>query len=411
MMGEEERLTSEDFAEAYGDGEDLEHELEIMKLKTDFQPWHHPRKQYVRINQWCSSVRNLIPELNLGQGDPFRYLTLPGNELLDVRALHGVCQRAHVKMRYLGFNSVGKNTPAQTELSLSQSEVRALSNIDELSDVLEDRLESVSNRRSPAFVRARANGPFHAINIDLCDSIAFRDIDGARGSPLHALARLMELQLSSTAPWLLFITTKAEPGLIGDFAKEGFTRALNANIAASAAFREALAALIQGSIEEIDDNISAAWTGQDDRFLRLFCTGLGKWLLGLMNAASPSRTLSLVSSCYYQSGPNGPDMLSLAFRCDTPAQPLTDRFMILAPAEEAVELSEIEAALGLATSVGAMIDLDRQISEDSALGDRLISQSGRLLATARYGEAEYTGWARSRLAGANEPTDVQPLII
>ena len=400
MMGDEGGLSSDDFAEAFGDGQDLEHKLEITKLKTKFEPWHHPRKQYVRIEQWCRSVRNLIPELNLGVGDPFRYLTLPGNELLDVRALHGVCQRAQVSLRYLGFNSVGVNTAAQTELSLSQSEVRALSNIDELSDVLEDRLESVTNRKSPAFVRARSSGPFHAINIDLCDSIAFREINGRRGSPLQALARLMELQLSSTAPWLLFITTKAEPGLVGEFARDGFTRALNANIAASEAFREALAALIQGSIEKIDEGIASAWSGQDDRFLRLFCTGLGKWLLGLMSAASPSRSLSLVSSCYYQSGPSGPDMLSLAFRCDTPAQPLKDRFLILPLTENASELSEIESALELATSVGTMIDLDRRMLDDSALSERLITQSARLLASARYGEAEYADWARARLSGS-----------
>ena len=396
MNGEPEFVES-DLSEAFGDGADLEHAVNVTMLKSSFQPWHHPRKQYVRIEQWCSSVRSLIPELHLGEGNPFRYLTLPGNELLDVRALHGVCQRLHVQLRYLGFNSVGKDTSAQTELSLSQSEVRALSNIDQLSDVLEDRLESVSNLKSPAFVRTRASGPFHAINIDLCDSIAFRDVNGKRGSPLQALGKLLELQLSSTSPWLLFITTKAEPGLIGEFAREGFTKAINANIAASEAFRDALAALIEGNIEQLDQDIAGAWSGQDDRFLRIFCTGLGKWLISLMNKAQPARSLKLISSCYYQSGPAGPDMLSLAFRCDTQAQTLTDVFNILPTMEEHTDLNEIEAALVLTSGVSEMVNLDQRMAEDSALSERLIAQSGRLLATARYQESDYDDWARNKL--------------
>jgi len=101
----------------------------------EFAAWHHPRKQFVRIQQWCAEVRKLIPQLGLGHGEPFRYLTLPGNELLDVRAIHGVCSALNVKLRYLGFNSVGANTPDQIELALSQSEVRGLSSIDEFSAV------------------------------------------------------------------------------------------------------------------------------------------------------------------------------------------------------------------------------------------------------------------------------------
>ena len=77
----------------------------------EFAPWHHPRKQFVRIKQWCAEVNRLIPMLGLAQGDPFRYLTLPGNELLDVRALHGVVQSRGVTLRYTGFKV---NGPAMT---------------------------------------------------------------------------------------------------------------------------------------------------------------------------------------------------------------------------------------------------------------------------------------------------------
>jgi hypothetical protein len=366
--------------------------------KTAFEPWHHPRKQYVRVNQWCAAARDLVRDLGLGADDPFRYLTLPGNELLDVRALHGVCRTAGVRLRYLGFNSVGRGTPDQAELALSQSEVRALSHIDGFSRVMEDRLEAVANERSPVFAQTRETGPFHAINIDLCDSIAFREIGHRRGSSLAAVHKLLELQAQSTTPWLLFITTLAQPGLVAEPTREGFMRAVGDNAAASPEFRSELASLVEGSAEQLDHDLAAAWNGHDPRFLRLFCTGLGKWLLALLSAALPPRELVMLSSCYYQVGPDGPDMLSLAFRCNTPARPLADRFAIIPAPPSAEPFSEIATAIRLAGRIAGIFDLDGLLAGDAALCDRLIAQAARLLATARYEAGAYEVWARGMLA-------------
>ncbi|WP_224548378.1 PP_RS20740 family protein [Mesorhizobium sp. CA16] len=361
-----------------------------------FAAWHHPRKQFVRIRQWCSEVRKLIPQLGLAGGDPFRYLTLPGNELLDIRALHGVCQPLGVKLRYLGFNSVGPNTPDQAELALSQSEVRTLSSIDEFSSVIEDRLEAVANDRSPASARARQAGPFHAINLDLCDSIAFREVGHAKGSPLEALGKLLSLQLNSSTPWLLFITTKAQPALLGDFARDGFTLAIDANVDASAEFRARLAELVAVDLDQLKADLAAIWGKQDAQFLRLFCLGLGKWLLGILSHAAPPRQLKLLSSCYYQSGPDGPDMLSLAFRCEAPVHAVKDVYAILPAPDHPPQFSEIECALDLSAGVGKMFDLDDLLAGDKHLQSKLIAQAGQLLSQARYSEAEYAEWAEAK---------------
>lgn len=388
---QEEDVADESLDEVYQP--EPEHALAPTKA---FEAWHHPRKQYVRVQQWCSEVRKLIPQLGLGSGDPFRYLTLPGNELLDIRALHGVCSGLGVKLRYLGFNSVGQNTPDQAELALSQSEVRSLSSIDEFSGVVEDRLEAVANEKSPASVRTQQAGPFHAINLDLCDSIAFREIGHAKGSPLEALGKLLALQLQTTTPWLLFITTKAQPSLLGDFAREGFTLALNANAEASADFRGKLAELISGDLDQLDTELAAAWSTQDTRFLRLFCMGLGKWLLGILANAAPPRKLTFLSGCFYQSGPDGPDMLSLAFRCEAPTQAVNDVYSILPTAAPSVPFSEVECALNLSEGINGLFDLDNRIAGDEQLRKKLIGQAGRLLATARYSETDYETWANSR---------------
>lgn len=372
--------------------------VHALAPRKAFDAWHHPRKQFVRIKQWCAEVRKLIPQLALGNGEPFRYLTLPGNELLDVRALHGVCAALSVKLRYIGFNSVGPNTPEQIELALSQSEVRGLSAIDEFSGVIEDKLETIANDRSPGSLRARQAGPFHAINLDLCDSIAFREIGHSKGSPLEATGKLLQLQLRASTPWLLFITTKAEPSLVGDFARDGFMRTLNANVEASDEFRSRLAELVAGDIDQLDTELAAAWGNQDAKFLRLFCTGLGKWLLGILSKATPPRQLKLLSSCYYQSGPNGPDMLSLAFLCATPQQPVRDPAAILPPVVAPIIASEIDCALQITEGIRTMFDLDAHLSLDEALREKLIKQAGRLMATARYSESEYETWARARFS-------------
>lgn len=380
----------EDLADVYQEAPT--HAPTRARRKTDFQPWHHPRKQVVRLEQWCAEVRKLLPELGLGQGDPLKYLTLPGNELLDVRALHGVCEKAGVKLRYIGFNSVGPRTPEAAELALSQSEVRSLSSIDEFSTVLEYRLEAVSNERSPAYRATMNAGPFHAINLDLCESITFREIGHRKGSPLEAAGKLLELQLQSAKPWLLFITTKAEPDLVAPFARDGFSRALDANSAASDAFKAKLVALLETTVDQLDADLASAWLTHDVRFLKLLSAGLGKWLLGILANAAPPRGLTLLSACYYQSGPNGPDMLSLAFRCDGAMQGLRDPNSILPPNAPSEALTEVESALALAATADGMTDLDARMA-DAAFRGKMIDKAARLMASARFAEEDYRRWA------------------
>ena len=143
--------------------------------KSSFERWHHPRKQEVRIEQWCAPVRSLVRERKMLAGSTFRYLTLPGDEMLDVRALNGVCEREGIELQYLGFNSVSVGTPRQAELNLSQSEVLDLKGISRFSTVLEERLEAIARADSPAYHRMRQHGPFDAINIDLCNAITERE--------------------------------------------------------------------------------------------------------------------------------------------------------------------------------------------------------------------------------------------
>lgn len=151
-------------------GTDPRH-VEPAQDKATFERWHHPRKQFIRLQQWCSQARSLIRELQLPEGSIFSYLTLPGDEMLDIRALNGVCEREKVSLKYLGFNNVAPGTARSAELNLSHSEVRDLPGVDRFSTVLQEKLEAIGRRDSLAHHQMRQHGPFHAINIDLCDSL------------------------------------------------------------------------------------------------------------------------------------------------------------------------------------------------------------------------------------------------
>lgn len=382
---------------------------EVPSVKTEFKRWHHPRKQWVRVQQWCSASRRLIKELSLPNSEPFRYLTLPGDELLDIRALSDVCAGENVKLRFLGFNSVGSQTPAQIELNISQNEVRSHAAVDRLSRVLEKRLEAVTHGDGQELRAAEDYGPFHAINIDFCDSITFRDIDDRKGSGLGVLAKLLELQLATNKPWLLFITTLAQPDLLSERNQAGFMEAIKANTAVSDEFKAKLANLISTSADGLDARLGEAWKSQDPDFLRLFCAGLGKWLLRVLAPTQPSRSLTLLDSCYYRVGSHGPNMLSLVFRCDTLAQQLIDRDGILptgAASSNQNDFSEVQLAISMASKLSTSFDLDERLANDAVLANKLIGQAGKLMAAARFDAAAYETWARNELAKFKPPTAV-----
>lgn len=377
-------------------GADPRH-VEPAQGKTAFERWHHPRKQYVRVQQWCAQARALIRELRLPRGATFNYLTLPGDEMLDIRALNDVCANQGVMLKYLGFNNVMPGTARSAELNLSHSEVRDLPGVDHFSTVLEEKLEAIGRTDSPAHHQMRQHGPFHAINIDLCDSLTHHDIDDRRGSSLKVLAELMLTQLTTTSPWLLFLTTMAQPGLVSARNLKGFQDTINANIEASPDFATELARLISGNADELDARMQIAWTQQDPDFLRLFCAGLGKWLLAILCHSAPQRSLRLVNSFYYRVGPDGPDMLSLAFRCDTAPQDLVDRAGILPAAEQMDPFSEVQLAIALAQELKGAVDLDAMIADDIALSERLVSQAKRLMVSARFSPDAYEAWAAEEL--------------
>ena len=137
----------------------------------DFKPWHKPRKQFVRREQWSALLHRLYEKRE--PRDPLRYLGLPGTDLLDLRYLHQQLCRANKRpLHFLGFNTEAQpGNSADVQMRVSLDEVLRLPNVDSQSDVINDDFRRIGNRDSIAWHRTLRLGPFDVVNIDLCDGL------------------------------------------------------------------------------------------------------------------------------------------------------------------------------------------------------------------------------------------------
>lgn len=180
-------------------------------LKVDFAPWHKPRKQWIRDHQWGALIRGIIGKLELAkQGRSLKYLSLPGVDLLDIRALEDVCTATNVKIKFLGLNYIDRDSHDElAEQALSLNEVRSLAYVDPESTLITERLESLCDDASIASQQVlSAHKSFDVVNIDLCASFA-RNKPGTWSSLYTAIHRLFLHQtFYRTEPWVFLITTR-----------------------------------------------------------------------------------------------------------------------------------------------------------------------------------------------------------
>jgi hypothetical protein len=114
--------------------------------QTEFQPWHRPRKQFVRKEQWAVQLEALL-DARGSKPEVLRYLGLPGIDLLDLRHVHDVvCRPRSIQLAFLGFNSaISSNSDQQTEINISLDEVLRLPNVATQSKIIPDDIRRLSN--------------------------------------------------------------------------------------------------------------------------------------------------------------------------------------------------------------------------------------------------------------------------
>ncbi|RYD85299.1 MAG: hypothetical protein EOP84_02960 [Verrucomicrobiaceae bacterium] len=368
--------------------------MELPAQGKPFRPWHLPRKHYVRIHQWCAEIKDLTRHLKAAGALNFRplaYLSLPGDELLDIRTIHGVCDSQGVRLSYLGFNTTGDGARAD-ESRISENEVKALPRVyAQGSMVLNDALENVANEKSLARRRVLENGSFDVINLDLCGSVANQP-PLTVGSTLEAVRALLEIQRSRRVePWLLFLTTRVDTEVLDREVRARLRALTKKNAHSSADFKVALQACLEMEVDRMlelrDEELSQSV------FAKLFGVGFGKWLLGLVLHSSPKWRIFVTSAFGYRVDRAPLDMLSLGFRFELIREPASDPAGLTLGAGSSVVLdSEESLAAGMAVAMGGVVDVDEVLYSDGRAREKIMNQFARLLGQARYGVDAYVAW-------------------
>lgn len=362
-----------------------------------FKPWHRPRKQWVRRYQWHDPLLQMLSETHFpDDARTVRYLSLPGEDLLDVRVLREACEQAGLDLRFTGLNSVRRGSADDVQLNISESEVRGLARIHSGSMILRERFESIANQRSLAYDEVRRGGPFHAVNIDLCDHIALRAPDPGRATVIDALAEVIQLQLTNAIhPWLLFVTTRVAPDRIDARNLAALIEAISDNLEASDEFGRKTGKLLRAEGDKLRAVLADPGSLDPRTFMNLFALGFGKWLLRFVGAAHPERTLKMLPGCFYAVRPDHPDMLSLGFRCDVAQIPARDRYRLVGGGAEIAVQNEVDHGLRLLEATSGLFDLDEMLGREPQLLESLTVETADLLRSAHYdvdGAAGYRGW-------------------
>ena len=369
---------------------DLLQERGVREVPHEPAAWHKPRKQWIRREQWGKEVAALLDELRLTDRE-FRYLTLPGEHLFDVRQLHSVCEERKVKLRYLGFDTSRKNS----SVTVSEQEVRSLPFIHGDSLIKGDKFEALGNPTSAAYQFATHFKSFDAVNLDLCDSVASRKTH-PNSSSLNAIFRLVQLQAKNrTEPWLLFVTTRAGRESVNAEVTAKLLKALQGNITSDNSFRIGLgnAALFNASSidAECDGNNSLI----AEEFVKAFGVGFSKWLLHMAKNAWSVRQQITAWYRVFTEG-NVPDMLSLTFRFERIPVSINDPNEIITtkPAEVRSVPSVTEMELGFLAAFADLIDLDRLLHDDSNLREEMVMENANLMSRARFNRDDIIEWGR-----------------
>lgn len=249
---------------------------------TELQPWHHPRKQYVRERQWQLYTRGLVQRLRDQKKLPsgvVRYLTLPGIDFFDVEVLGRSVSDLGLNLEATGFLAEAEKEPIRARSQFRADSLVKRGLIEDTSMTFPYRFEDLGHRKSQAYREIKARAPFDVVNIDACGSVATPTAEQPTRI-INAIYELMRLQFSeSRNNWLLFLTTDARNGNLSDEVRDALKDAIRQNSQASNDFATGAKALLADDPNaNIEDVLNGA-EGSEDRFLKFFSLGFSKWIL------------------------------------------------------------------------------------------------------------------------------------
>lgn len=392
----------EDILAIYGEQKAEAGLAQLAERRREFQPWHHPVKQIVRARQWAALTKKLLQARVKGSTSVLRYFTLPGADLLDVRVLAEVCEPLGVKIEYFGFDSgssSSQDSSAAESASLAahdgaswvtaESALLQAGRITPDAVIHADRLEDIALADSHAAMQLSQRATFDVINVDACDHLAYCPKGRARNT-FDALGALLRHQMGARSPWLLFVTTRVEPGLLGQ-PGIAFQDAIHQNLRVPQSnFGASLAACLNADENKLLTELASVWGTHDARFLKLYSVGLGKFLLQFFHAQpNLPANVELASAYSYRVYGDQPDMLALAFRI-TPDAPRV--FAPNAGGAAFVPPLEPVRAVHVATQAKKLQDLDHVLETETDVLAEAVAGTKALLHSANYDIGEWCKW-------------------
>jgi len=384
--------------------------------EREFAPWHKVRKEYVRREQWNKFIKRYakkylrndlqdssnedewsadepsdIPD-SVVISQPLSCLVIPGDDLLDIRSLHRDTEDIHCYIRYLGFNHRHGSEQPNTRVHIAHNDVTSSPRVSNESIVVRDWFQVVAKKNSLAYRYVKRLGPFHVVNLDLCDSL-FPNQDGdvqAYFNGLHAIAAYQMKNMAQT--WLLFITTEVAPGEV-DPEQFGKLCQPTKNNLEHVVFREALSGMVP--IESLEPEGIVDLSKLDEKqLIDLFGVAIGKALLTFCSSAGSNWKLEMRGSHIYTiNTEKNVWMLSLAFQFTPIVRPPIDATGLSNIKLEAPKLfDEAELATKLVASVGNISNIDEILDSDCSLHQSLLNSSADLLAEAGYDRDAYFQW-------------------
>jgi hypothetical protein len=400
--------------------------------RDKFLPWHRVRKEYIRRFQWSKLTSRVIErswkrQLQLDEGEwllsdndeaenssqltsntvpdrALRCLVIPGEDLLDMRALWRDIQQFNCAIQYLGFNESQGSNQKGTRIHVSNNEVTSLQNMVKRSVVIQDRFEAIANENSQAYRYLKGYGPYHVVNLDLCGSI-FPNTAKDSSQYYDALLRLLAYQFEhQKAEWLLFITTMVEPSAVNADGLQQLCRPTRENFEKHKDFAARISEILppeafQDASKPVDLN-----TLNENQMIQLFGVALGKWMLRLCHDAQPKWTIAMRRSYrYFANEDKGAVLLSLAFELRPNVSPPADATGVATLQLKSRKYpDEGECALKLAESVANIHDVEAELNANQALKAELRDAQATLLESAGYDRDAYVAWVNGGEVIGNE---------
>ena len=363
-----------------------------VRLNTVY-PWHRPRKQYIRTEQWLNLSRRLIErELRSGrvvrrQDESYpeiKYLTLPGIDYLDVRMLSDVCRELDCELTSTSFLSGEEANPHVARARVQEEALVESGHITRRSHTYSRKIEEAASQKGQVYRDLRTRGPFHIVNIDACGSISSPQT-GSSMTVIDALFRIVELQLEMmVGRWMLFVTTDVRQDNVSEETMAKFCEEIRSNAGENQEFGESVVSILAPESTNIDSAIDVARRDSESVFLRLFSIGFGKWLLQLVRQKNWGVKMH-TSYCYSTTpiGDNTPTMPCLAFEFVPPPPGLRDESGVtrVEPREGG---SEEDLSSRIASKVQLMKNLDELLLSDNDLRRELVEQTKTLLREIGY---------------------------